>query len=89
MKPLRAESTNKGCEHAGVGFDDGKRSTDKIVSALVIGSVGSEAGTSGVGRTDGSRVHEWCGNGSCTRPVNGQGVDRVDLRSSTVVQGGY
>ena len=82
MKPLRAESANQGCEYAGVGFDDGERSTDKIVPTLVVRGIGSEARISGVGRTDDGRVHEWCGNG-CTRPDDRQEVDRVCLRSST------
>ena len=34
LESLRAESTNWGCEYAGVRFDDGEESADKIASTL-------------------------------------------------------
>ena len=50
------EGADERCEEVGVGFGDGERSTDEIVPVLVIGSIRSGAGTSGVGRLGGGRA---------------------------------
>jgi hypothetical protein len=49
LKTLRAENTDQSCEHGGVEFNDGERSSSVIVLGLVTESVGSEAGISRLG----------------------------------------